>query len=91
MWEFDQKDGYRHKIIFDVKSPYTQVTNTLYIKEIGLIVSTYTGYMEIYDNCDLRSIWSNKAEMSDQRGRGPMSLTLIDYSEKQDMIAFAGG
>jgi hypothetical protein len=78
-------------VIFNIASPYSQVTNTLYIKEIGLIVTTYTGYMEIFENCDFRSIWSNKQEMSEHRGRGPMSLTLLDYSEQMDMIAFAGG
>ena len=34
-----------------------------YIKEVGLMITTYTGYMEIFDNCDLKSIWSNKEEM----------------------------
>ena len=55
------------------------------MKEIGLIVTTYTGYLEIFDNCDLKSLWSNKNEMSDHKGRGPMSITLIDYSEAMDM------
>jgi hypothetical protein len=47
--------------------------------------------MEIFDNCDLNSIWSNKEEMSGLKGRGKMSVTHIDYSEKMDLIAFSGG
>lgn len=65
-------------------SPFSQVTNTLYIKEIGLILTTYTGFMEIFDNCDFKSTWSNRSEMSEHKGRGPMSLTLIDYSDELD-------
>ena len=58
----------------------------MYIREIGLVVTTYTGYMEIFDNCDLKkSIWSNKKDMSGAKGRGKMSITLIDYSEALDM------
>lgn len=56
-----------------------------YIKEIGLIVTTYTGFMEIFDNCDFNPTWSNRGEMSEQKRRGPMSLTLIDYSEALDL------
>jgi len=50
-----------------------------------LIVTTYTGYMEIFDNCDFKSIWSNRSEMSESKGRGSMSITLIDYSPALDM------
>ena len=50
-----------------------------------MIVTTYTGYFEILENTggeQFISIWSNKNEMSDNRGRGPMSFTHLDYSEK---------
>lgn len=89
--EFNQNKEFSHKILLSMLSPYSQVTNTLYIRELGLVTTTYTGYMEIFENCDFRSIWSNKSEMSEGKGRGPMSLTLLDFSEEMDMIAFAGG
>lgn len=41
--------------------------------------------MEIFDNCDLQSIWSNKEEISHQKGRGKISISQIDYSEKMDL------
>lgn len=55
-----------------------------YITEIGLMITTYTGYMEIFDNCDLKSIWSNKEEIA-KGGRGKISISHIDYSEKMDL------
>lgn len=65
--------------------PYSQITNTLYLREIGMIVTTYTGYFDILENSsgdEFHSIWSNKSEMSEYRGRGSMSFTHLDYSEK---------
>lgn len=53
-----------------------------------MIVTTYTGYFEILENSGgdkFQSVWSNKSEMNGSKGRGPMSLTLIDYSENLDM------
>lgn len=50
-----------------------------------MIVTTYTGYFDILENSsgdEFHSIWSNKSEMSEYRGRGPMSFTHLDYSEK---------
>lgn len=91
MHEFNQNKDYSHKVLLSMLSPYSQVTNTLYIRELGLVVTTYTGYMEIFENCDFRSIWSNIGEMHEGKGRGPMSLTLLDFSEEMDMIAYAGG
>ena len=49
------------------------------------MITTYTGYMEIFDNCDLKSIWSNKEEISHSKGRGKISISHIDYSEKMDL------
>lgn len=54
------------------------------------MITTYTGYMEIFDNCDLKSIWSNKEEIA-KGGRGKISISHIDYSEKMDLIAYTGG
>ncbi len=48
------------------------------------MITTYTGYMEIFDNCDLKSIWSNKEEIA-KGGRGKISISHIDYSEKMDL------
>ena len=45
------------------KSPNKFIQMYRYIKEVGLMITTYTGYMEIFDNCDLKSIWCNKEEM----------------------------
>lgn len=51
-----------------------------------MIVTTYKGYMEIHDNCDFKSVWNNKSAISDNStGKGPMSITLVDYSEKLDL------
>jgi hypothetical protein len=66
--------------------PYSSITNTLYIREVGMIVTTYKGYMEIYDNCDFKSVWNNKSAMQDlASGKGPMSITHVDYSDKLDL------
>lgn len=35
-----------------------------YKKALGLIVTTYTGYIEIFDNIDFKSVWSNKGDLS---------------------------
>lgn len=67
------------------KRPYNCNLIHRYIKEIGLMITTYTGYMEIFDNCDLKSIWSNKEEISHSKGRGKISISQIDYSEKMDL------
>jgi hypothetical protein len=49
------------------------------------MMTTYSGYMELFDNCDLESIWSNKEEISQNKGRGKVSISQIDYSEKMDL------
>ena len=67
------------------KDNFLKMNDHRYIKEIGLIISTYSGYIEIFDNCDFNSLWSNKKEMNENKRRGPMSITLIDYSEALDM------
>lgn len=51
---------------------------------MGLILTCYSGYMEIFDNCDFNSIWQN-VKSSDYKTRGKMSLALLDYSEALDM------
>ena len=86
MIEFDQNKNFSHKILFTMQSPYSSITNSLYIREVGMIVTTYKGYMEIHDNCDFKSVWNNKSAISDNStGKGQMSITLVDYSEKLDL------
>jgi hypothetical protein len=68
-----------------MQAPYTQITNTVYVKEVGMILTTYTGFIQIFDNCNFEPVWDNKKSISENKGRGPMSITLLDYSEKLDM------
>lgn len=64
-----------------------------YKKQLGLLVTTYQGYIEIFDNIDFKSVWNNSkyaidngaARSSKKKYFGTSSITHIEYSEALDL------
>ena len=77
--------------------PEEQITSVYYKAGCGLILSSFTGYMEIYDAVNVnQSLWPTQRKprpiSSDKRQsyykHGPIST--VCYSDALDIIAFSG-
>jgi hypothetical protein len=67
-----------------------QITNILYQNGCGLVVTSFAGYIEIYDSVHLNhSVWNNRLSQQKQL-RECGSISAIDFSPEQDLLAFGG-
>ena len=68
--------------------PQEQITAIHYHADCGLIVSSFTGYMQTFDAKNVnQSVW-NSGKL--QKTAGSRSIGCIAYSPDLDVIAFSG-
>jgi len=68
--------------------PEEQMTSVYYKAGCGLILASFTGYLEIFDPINLNhSIWDNSKSMKKESSG---SISTVAYSEALDIIAYAG-
>ena len=64
------------------------MTSVYYKAGCGLILASFTGYLEIFDPINLNhSIWDNSKSMKKESSG---SISTVAYSEALDIIAYAG-
>ena len=67
------------------------ITNILYKNGCGLVVTSFSGYIEIYDSVNTQlSVWNNRQRWTSKILRECGSISAIDFSEEQDLLAFGG-
>lgn len=65
-----------------------QITQVYYKAGCGLIICSFTGFIEIYDAINVNhSVWDN-GKLKQKSGGG--SISTVCYSEALDIIAYAG-
>jgi len=65
-----------------------QITQVYYKEGCGLIICSFTGFIEIYDSVNINhSVWDN-GKCKAKSGGG--SISTVCYSEALDIIAYAG-
>ena len=74
--------------------PQEQITSVYYQKGCGLILASFSGFMEIFDSVTVNvSVWDNdqyrkKFMGNNQKGGG--SISTVCYSKELDIIAYGG-
>jgi WD40 repeat protein len=67
------------------------MTSIFYNKNCGLILSSFSGFMEIFDCLTLNfSVWNNQKMSRKQDNGVGGSISTVDFSEALDMIAYGG-
>jgi|TARA_B110000285_G_scaffold234314_1_gene310813 hypothetical protein len=68
--------------------PEEQMTSVYYKAGCGLILASFTGFLEIFDPISINhSIWDNSKNMKKESSG---SISTVAYSEALDIIAYAG-
>lgn len=73
--------------------PEEQITSVYYKSGCGLILSSFSGYMEIFDPVNVNvSVWDNcrGQTKSGQKAVSGGSISTVSYSEALDIIAYGG-
>ena len=72
--------------------PEEQITSVYYKSGCGLILASFSGFIEIFDAVKINySIWDNCKSGSKKNGSsGGGSISTVCYSEALDIIAYGG-
>lgn len=69
---------------------HSQITNIFYNGGCGLVVSSFLGFIEIFDSVNLHiPVW-NSAHSDQKQLRECGSICAADYSEALDLLVFGG-
>ena len=72
----------------EINESAQQITQVYYKGGCGLIICSFTGFIEIYDSINVNhSVWDN-GKTKAKNGGG--SISTVCYSEALDIIAYAG-
>ena len=71
--------------------PHNEITQVIYNSSFGLLVSSFSGAIQIFDCIDLNhSLWYNRKGIGTHFKQDCGTIVAIDYSEALDLIAFGG-
>lgn len=79
------KEVFSMKMNYSVKELGT-ITKIFYDKDVGLVISTFKGMLQIYDSMEFKIVW----ETTNINRKDKITINTFDYSIKSGLIA-AGG
>lgn len=62
------------------------ITKIFYHKDVGLLVSYFNGFLQLYDSMEFKILW----ETSNYNRKEKTTITTFDYSELTGLIAVGG-
>lgn len=90
IYSLDEKE--KGRVIHSMKIGYSvrehgPITKVFYNADVGLIVSTFKGMLQVYDSMEFKLLWET-ANTSQRKEK--ITITTFDYSQKAGLIAVGG-
>jgi WD40 repeat protein len=81
------------KLVHSIEMQYSTkeqgpVTKILYHRDVGLIVSTFKGMIQVYDSMEFKLSWETVNGPPERKEK--LTITTFDYSTKAGLIAVGG-
>jgi WD40 repeat protein len=73
------------KIAYSIKD-HGPLTRVYYHRDVGLVVSTFKGMLQVYDSMEFKMLW----ETTNVNRKEKITITTFDYSLKAGLIAVGG-
>lgn len=90
IYSLDEKE--KGRVIHSMRIGYSvrdhgPITKIFYNSDVGLIVSTFKGMLQVYDSMEFKMLWetANTAQRKEK-----ITITTFDYSQKAGLIAVGG-
>lgn len=79
------------KVVFSLKlqhsiKDYGPLTKIFYDKDVGLVLSTFKGMLQVYDSMEFKIVW----ESTNLSRKEKITINTFDYSSKSGLIAVGG-
>lgn len=62
------------------------ITKILYHRDVGLVISTFKGMVQVYDSIEFKLMW----ETSNYQRKEKVTISTFDYSQASGLIAVGG-
>jgi hypothetical protein len=62
------------------------ITKIFYDKDVGLVISTFKGMLQVYDSMEFKIMW----ETTNSNRKEKITINTFDYSVKSGLIACGG-